>query len=155
MKRRPSSGEKARSAKTHPARLIEKIPIVYLGPGALGALKEGYGLLLGAQRPGWVDVLAYRPLPGASWRELTRRRFEDPPERDIVGIVLSEKDFERNNRALARELVPGDVLLALTDEDRIPQIFVHLGDQWAPARLRVSRGGTVTSARSRRRRRYS
>jgi hypothetical protein len=149
MKRRSSLAGRIRSDKTHPARLIEKIPTVYLGPGALDALEVGCGLLLGAQRPGWVDVLDYKPLSGASWRELTRRRFEDPPERDIVGIVLSKKDFERVNDALIRELVPGDVLLAFTDERTIPQMFVHLGDQWVAARLKVSGGGTVTSARSR------
>ena len=151
MKRRSSLAGRIRSDKTHPARLIDKIPTVYLGPGALDALEVGCGLLLGAQRPGWVDVLDYKPLSGASWRKLTRRRFEDPPERDIVGIVLSKKEFERNKEALVRELVPGDVLLTLTDEGTIPQIFVHLGDQWAAARLKVTGGGTFTSVQSRRR----
>lgn len=141
MKRRLSPAGSIRSGKTHPARLIEKIPTVYLGPGALDAAEGGCGLLVGAQRPGWVDVLDYLPFPGASWRELTRRRFEDPPEWDIVGIVLSKKDFERVNRALVRELVPGDVLLISAGEEAIPQIFIHLGDQWSAARLKVSRGG--------------
>ena len=151
MSRRSPSAGKIRSDKNPPTRLIEKIPTVYLGPGALDALEVGSGLLLGAQRPGWVDVLDYKPFSGASWRELTRRRFEDPPERDIVGIVLSKKDFERSNDALIRELVPGDIVIALTEKDTIPRIFVHLGDQWAAARVKVSGHRSPTSVRSRRR----
>jgi hypothetical protein len=128
--------------------LIQKIPTVYLGPGARDALSEGCGLLLGAQRPGWVDVLAYETMSCVSWKEIARRRFDEPPERDIVGIALSKKDFERSRKALVRELVPGDVLLTLSDKDTTPQIYIHLGDRWAAARLEMSRGGSSTSTRS-------
>jgi hypothetical protein len=96
-------------------------------------------------------MLAYEPYPKASCRELVARRFEDPPEWDVVGIVLAKKDLERRHDFLVRELVPGDVVLALTDDDTKPQVFVNLGDEWTPARLKMSRAGAVTSARSRRR----
>jgi hypothetical protein len=119
-----------------------------LGPEARNALKEGSGLLLGAQRPGWVDVLGYEPLFREGWKEIVRRRFDDPPERDVVGVALPEKDFERSRDALIRELVPGDVLLVLGEKDTTPQIYIHLGDRWASARLEISRGGPSISTRS-------
>jgi hypothetical protein len=85
-------------------------------------------------------MLAYEPHPEASCKELVARRFEDPPEWDVVGIVLSKKELVRRHDFLVRELVPGDVVLALTDDEAIPQVYVNLGDEWMPARLKISRG---------------
>jgi hypothetical protein len=72
------------------------------------------------------------------WREIVDRRFEDREDWDVVGIVLSNKELQRRPKALARELVPGDILLAFSDEAR-PQAYVNLGDQFVPTRLKISR----------------
>jgi hypothetical protein len=151
MKRRSSSGKKSGTKQSHSLRLIDKPPIAYLGPGAFAALANGCGLLLGSQRRGWVDLVAYEPHPEASCKELVDRRFADRGERpdlDVVGIVLAKTKLERRHDFLVRELVPGDVILALTGERNKPQVYVHLGDRWEPARLKMSRAGAATSARS-------
>jgi len=110
---------------------------VYLGPSAAAALESGRGLLLGEHRPGWVDALSFFPLEKTEWKELIERRFAKSEE--VIGIVLSRAELVRLRRVLARELIPGDVVLLATGRGR-PRCYVDLGDELVPAPLRLSRG---------------
>jgi hypothetical protein len=118
--------------------LLQERPTVYLGPGALGALEKGFGILLGARRPAWVDLLFYEPVAGLRCKGLVERRFDSRAEAEVVGIVLSPEVFKRHQDSLLRELVAGDVALTVPGKGR-PQAFVNLGDEWAATRLKVSR----------------
>ena len=141
MRRRARSG--SRGAKpprgSSGYRLITKTPLVYLGPGALGALEQQKGILLGAQRPGWVDALAFDPAPNGDWKDLIERRFRQGSALEPVGVVLSRPDFRRLGRQLFRDLVPGDVVLTVPARAGRPRAYVNRGDGLAPARLKVSR----------------
>ena len=131
-KSRPSPG----------SRIIASIPVVYLGPDAMEALEEGRGVLLGAQRPGWVDAVRFSAAPTGSWTELVERRFRSRRALQPVGIVMRGSELRRFRQALARELVPGDVVLtvpARSGRSRKPRAYVNRGDRLAPARLKVSR----------------
>lgn len=138
MKRPPSSSRsKHATAAVHPA--VEASPVVYIGPDALEALEKGKGVLLGAQRPGWIDALAYESIPGKSWKQVVEARFAGGGDWDVVGVVLSREEFELRGKSLARDLVPGDVVIALSTKNVRARAFVNLGDRWAPARLKITR----------------
>ena len=140
MKRRDtsSSREAERGGGSNRYRLIHEIPVVYLGPGALGALNRGSGVLLGAQRPGWVDALSFDAAQNGDWKALIDRRFRLGDDLEPVGIVVSHADFRRLSKSLARELVPGDVVLAIAGKKGKPAAYVNRGDVLAPARLKIS-----------------
>jgi hypothetical protein len=104
-------------------------------------LEEGRGILLGSQRPGWVDAIAFQQCPAGGWKELVERRFCQGGRLDPVGIVLSRTDLRRVERELARELVPGDVVIALPESTGKPEAYVNLGDMLASATLKISRAG--------------
>ena len=153
---KPASSGSRRAAMGSPASqlLEQRSPVVYLGPGAIRALEGEKGILLGAQRPGWVDLLIFESYPGAGWRELVERRFKGRVEWDVVGVVLSRSELVSRESSLVRELVPGDVVLTLPEAAEAaegPQVFVNLGDRLAPARLKLTRARPTTSSRSRRR----
>jgi hypothetical protein len=105
----------------------------------LEALEEGRGLLLGAQRPGWVDAVRFRAARAGSWKGLIERRFGAHGTLEPVGIVLGGSELRRLGRALARELVPGDVVLAVPARRGKPVVYVNRGDRLARARLKISR----------------
>ena len=127
------------SRRSSPSRLLIRPPVVYLGPDARKALEEGRGVLLGAQRPGWVDALGFRCAPAGPWRELVERRFRTADGLEAVGIVLARNELDRLTVALARELVPGDVVLAVPVRHGKPVVYVNRGDRLTPARLQISR----------------
>jgi hypothetical protein len=112
---------------------------VYLGPDALEALEEGRGVLLGAQRPGWVDAIRFRAAPAGPLKALIERRFRAHGALEPVGIVLGGSELHRLGQAIARELVPGDVVLAVPARRGKPVVYVNRGDRLAPARLKISR----------------
>ena len=111
---------------------------MYLGPGALGALDRGRGILLGAQRPGWVDAVDFHPAPNGDWKALVDSRFRLGGDLEPVGIVVPSADLRRLGATLSRELVPGDVVLAIAGKKGNPAAFVNRGDILAPARLKIS-----------------
>jgi hypothetical protein len=138
MKRPPSSSRSKRAtAAVHPG--VEASPVVYLGPDALEALEKGRGVLLGAQRPGWIDALVYESIPGKNWKQVVEARFAGGGDWDVVGVVLTREELELRGKTLARDLVPGDVVIALSTKNVRARAYVNLGDQWAPARLKISR----------------
>jgi hypothetical protein len=92
-------------------------------------------VVLGAHRTGWVDVLSYQPLESARWQALVDRRFSRP---EAIGIVVSPNDLTRARRGLAKELVPGDVVL-VAGQSKKPRCYVNRGDDLVVAPLRVSR----------------
>ena len=123
-------------------RIILSTPVVYLGPDAREALEHGRGVLLGAQRPGWVDAVRFSAAPNGSVAELVVRRFRPRGAFQPVGIVVRVSELRRFGQALARKLVPGDVVLAVPAESQKsgkPRAYVNRGDSLAPVRLRVSR----------------
>jgi len=110
-------------------RLVETIPRVYVGPDAQRALAGEKGVLLGAKRPQWVDVLEFDSRQCARWKALVELRFTGFPQWEVVGLSLSAPEFRKLGDRLLRELVPGDILVT---EDG-PS--VHLGDAWTEAKL--------------------
>lgn len=112
-----------------PFRLVETIPRVYVGGNAQRALAGERGVLLGAKRPQWVDVLEFDAREGTRWKALVELRFTAFPPWEVVGLSLSSPEFRKLGDRLLRELVPGDVLVT---EDG-PS--VHLGDAWTEAKL--------------------
>ena len=110
-------------------RLVETVPRVYVGPDAQRALSGEKGVLLGAKRPQWVDVLEFDARPGTQWKALVALRFTAFPAWEVVGLSLSSPEVRKLGDRLLRELVPGDVLVT---EDG-PS--VHLGDAWSEAKL--------------------
>ena len=128
-----------RSRTSSHSHILTPAPVVYLGPDALEALEEGRGVLLGAQRPGWVDAVRFRAVPAGPWKELIERRFRAHGPLEPVGIVLARTELRRVGKALARELVPGDVVLAVPARRGKPVVYVNRGDRLAPARLKISR----------------
>ena len=140
MKRRDASstGETGGHDGSNRYCLIDEIPVVYLGPDALGALNRGSGVLLGAQRPGWVDALSFDAAPNGDSKALIDCRFRDGGDLEPVGVVVSDADFRRLRDGLSRELVPGDVVLAIAGKKGKPAAYVNRGDVLAPARLKIS-----------------
>ena len=110
-------------------RLIEKVPQVYIGPDAVRALSGERGVLLGAQRPEWIDVLAVDAQTGSAWTALVARRYDAPEQWAAVGLSLPFAEFEKHRARWLKELVPGDVVV--TEKE----IAVHLGDTWRSAKL--------------------
>jgi hypothetical protein len=132
------------------------LPVIYVGPGALRALAGEKGILHGRQRPGWVDLLCFEPLSTGDWRKLVDRRFEAAADWDAVGVVLSRRELERREKALAGKLVAGDVVLTPPEVPEArgkTEAYVNVGDRLAPARLKITRARSATSTRSRRRHR--
>lgn len=111
------------------SRLLRAVPTVYVGPDARRALTGEKGVLLGARRPQWIDVLAFDPRPATRTKSLVAMRFQTFPPWEVVGLSLSTSEFEKARDRLLVELVPGDVVLT----ERGPS--VHRGDQWTKARL--------------------
>ena len=140
MKRRgtPSARSAGGSHDRTWYRLIDELPVVYLGPDALGALNRERGVLLGAQRPGWVDALSFDAAPGGDWKALVDRRFWAGGDLEPVGIVVSRVDFRRLSERLSKALAPGDVVLAIADRKGKPAAYVNRGDVLAPTRLKIS-----------------
>ena len=130
------------SSKAKPARLLERAPEVYLGPGALGSLHRGSGILQGMQRPGRVDLLEFQPVVEGGYRRLIECRFMGSSEWDTVGIFLRKEELDRRRVALVKDLVPGDIVLACSERDGKPIAYVNVGDTLLPARLKVSRTKT-------------
>jgi len=139
--RAPSRTRKSPPRDSRRFRLIESSPVVYLGPGALGAMAEGRGILLGAQRPGWVDALCFDPAPRGKWKDLVDQRFRSRLGLEAVGIVLSPPELRRLAPTLVRELVPGDVVLTVPVRRGQSRAYVNRGDRLAPARLKITRAG--------------
>ena len=110
-----------------------KPPRVYVGPNAWRALAGERGVLLGARRAAWVDVLEFDPRPNAAIRRLVDLRFASAGPWDVVGLSLSSTDLAGRRDALLRDLVPGDVVLT----EKGPR--VHNGDAWVAAPLRTER----------------
>jgi hypothetical protein len=108
---------------------------VYVGPGARFALGGSRGVLFGAQRPRWVDVLEFLGDASFAGREgldrALERRFDEAQhdDWDAVGLSMTGADVKRYRSKLLAELVPGDVLI--TERG----VLVHLGDTWARAEL--------------------
>ena len=110
-------------------RLIEKAPRVYVGPDAGRALSGERGVLLGAKRPEWIDVLAVDAHTGDAWNTLVARRYKAPRLWEAVGLSLPFEEFRKHRARWLRELVPGDAVV--TEKG----ISVHLGDVWEIAKL--------------------
>jgi hypothetical protein len=104
-------------------------PRVLVGPNAERALEGERGLLLGAKRMAWVDVLEFDPRPDVTVARLVELRFSRSVPWDVVGLGLSASDLASRRESLLRDLVPGDVLLT----ERGP--LVHDGVQWRKAPL--------------------
>jgi hypothetical protein len=111
------------------APLLKHTPKIYVGPRAESALQGARCVLLGAQRPRWVDVLELGPCDGGSVTSLVDRRFQGFDEWEAVGVSLPGREGTRHRSELLRELVPGDVLLS----GGTP--LVHMGDRWERAAL--------------------
>ena len=140
MKRRKATSDKGRaSGKAKQARLLERVPEVYLGPGAFGSLHGGSGILQGMQRPGRVDLMEFQPLVEGGYRRLIDARFLGSGDWDTVGIVIRKNELVRRRIALIRDLVPGDVVLACSERNGETAAYVNVGDALLPARLKVSR----------------
>jgi hypothetical protein len=118
---------KARKRPTQ--SLFRKAPRVYVGPNAERALRGERGVLLGARRPAWIDVLEFDPRPDAAIRRLVALRFESTSPWEVVGLSLSSKDLPARLESLLRDLVPGDVIL--TEKGA----RVHDGADWIEAAL--------------------
>lgn len=129
-----------RQGALHP--LLTCAPKVYVGPRAERALQGERGVLLGAQRPGWIDVLEIDTGGGTSLGSLVDHRFWAFGSWDRVGLSLSAREVERHWRRLLTELVPGDVLLS----GGAP--LVHMGDRWEHAPLVCERGAVAKSQRA-------
>jgi hypothetical protein len=112
-----------------PRPFLEKLPVVYLGPRASLALRGAPGVLLGARRPAWIDVLEFEPCTGGGLRRLVASRFQAHPPWDVVGLSLPAAELQKRGKRLLNELVPGDVLLT----ERGPRL--HSGVAWVRARL--------------------
>ncbi len=110
-------------------RLLEKVPRVYVGPDAERALSGERGVLLGAKRPEWIDVLAVDAYTGDAWNTLVARRYEAPRQWEAVGLSLPFEEFRKHRARWLRELVPGDAVVTESG------ILVHLGDVWQTAKL--------------------
>lgn len=140
-----------RAARLQPAartperdrRLLERAPRVYLGPGALPWVTRVKGLLLGAKRPGWVDVVALQPWPKASAKELIALRFSQDDPLSVVGVVLTVEEVRRHRSMLLRELVPGDVVLGLPERESVLRGYVHCGDILDSAPIKRSRYAAI------------
>lgn len=109
-------------------RLLERVPRVYVGADARRALKGDKGVLLGAKRPQWVDVLRFEATTATTWASLVELRFASFQPWEVVGLSLSAREFLKTSERLLRELVPGDILIT----EKGPS--VHLGDAWTDAR---------------------
>ena len=110
-------------------RLLEKVPRVYIGPDAERALLGERGVLLGAKRPEWIDVLAVDAHTGGVWNTLVARRYEAPRQWEAVGLSLPFLEFQKHRARWLRELVPGDAVVTENG------ISVHLGDVWRTAKI--------------------
>ena len=111
-------------------RLLERVPRVYIGPDAECALLGQRGVLLGAKRPEWIDVLALdAQVSGGGWSMLVARRYEAPRQWEAVGLSLPYVEFQKHRARWLRELVPGDAVITENG------ILVHLGDVWGSATL--------------------
>ena len=137
-----ANGRRRASSKAKPARLLERAPEVYLGPGALGSLHRGSGILQGMQRPGRVDLLEFQSVVEGGYRRLIECRFMGSSEWDTVGIFLRKEELDRRRAALIKDLVPGDIVLACSERGGKPVAYVNVGDTLLPARLKVSRTKT-------------
>ncbi|MFQ5791046.1 MAG: hypothetical protein ACE5JI_11300 [Acidobacteriota bacterium] len=120
-------------------RVVDELPVVYLGPGALKVLEKGRGVLLGAQRPGWVDVLFFEAYPHIDWRRLVDFRFDRCGDWDAVGISLWRSELAACRQSLVRELIPGDVVLTLPKGAGEPRAHVNRGDRLSRSTLRITR----------------
>jgi hypothetical protein len=109
--------------------MLDRVPRVYVGPNARRALTGEKGLLLGAKRPQWVDVLQFEPRTETSWNALVELRFSAFPPWEVVGLSLPSPEFHELGERLLRGLVPGDVLVTENGPS------VHLGDAWTDAKL--------------------
>jgi len=110
-------------------RLIERIPRIYVGPGAARVLEGERGVLLGAKRPEWVDVLELEARGELRLEKLVALRFAAFPPWEVVGLSLLAPELVEWRDRLLRDLVPGDVLIT----EKGPS--VHRGDGWAEAKL--------------------
>jgi hypothetical protein len=113
--------------------LLARPPRVYVGPNAWRALAGERGVLLGARRAAWVDVVEFDPRPNAGIRRLVDLRFAASRPWDVVGLSLSSADLAVRRNALLEDLVPGDVVLT----EKGPR--VHNGAAWVAAPLRTER----------------
>lgn len=116
--------------------LLAKPPRVYVGPNAARSLGGERGVLLGAHRADWVDVLEFDPRPGTDIRRLVDLRFEGAGPWDVVGLSLSSSDLLGRRQALLRDLVPGDVVVTEKGAK------VHSGAAWMEAPLLTERRKT-------------
>lgn len=145
MKRPKSKATKKLSPRPRKAaRLVERVPEIYLGPEARRALQRGSGLLGGLQRPGRVDVLEFRPAIERGYRHLIESRFGPSRDWDTVGVVMPAEQHGKHRGTLAKDLVPGDVVLVCSETDERPMAYVNLGDELSPARLKLTRRNSAT-----------
>lgn len=124
--------------------LLRRVPTVYVGPAAERSLQGESGVLLGAHRPDWVDVLEFDPRGGLPLRRLVELRFATHA-RDAVGLSLSSRELRRSGARLLSELVPGDVVITESGAR------VHTGSRWVQAKLvGGGRGSRAPRRRTRR-----
>jgi hypothetical protein len=117
------------SASPPPAMaLLKRAPSIYVGPAAERSLRGEAGVLLGAHRPDWVDVLEFDPQPSLRLGPLVDHRFR-AYGREVVGISLPSSELDRSGARLLRDLVPGDVVLTENGAR------VHTGARWLPAKI--------------------
>lgn len=100
-----------------------------MGPNAARALRGERGVLLGARRHAWIDVLEFDPRPQMAVGRLVALRFEAADPWDVVGLSLGSRDLSAKLESLLRDLVPGDVIL--TEKGA----RVHDGAAWIEAPL--------------------
>ncbi len=119
------------------ARLLGRVPDVYIGPEARSALAGDRGLLLGSKRADAVDVLLFECCAGVDAVELLERRWGQAASWDVVGVGLPAADVRSCRGRILEVLAPGDVVVATRKSG--PKLYVHDGETLAPARFRVSR----------------
>ena len=135
-------------------RLIDRPPVVYVGPGALPLLGRREVLLVGRKGAEWVDVTGVLCPRGDTFEALLAERLEETPERgtELVGVAVGARRLRRHRRQLVEELVPGDVILACSAGAAL-RAYVHDGRGLTEAPVRASRHARLVTTSARRGRR--
>ena len=110
-------------------RLIAPVPKIFFGPDAIRAKQGDKGILLGMRHAQWIDVRSFEPRSAEKIPALVRLRFASFHPWEAVGLGLPARAFQRFERVLLRDLVPGDVIV--TQDGAV----LHLGDMWHRTKL--------------------